>query len=92
MYIYSPCDTQVHIPQGMLRTSCTELSASRAPQYLGGGLCPTFAMLSRFADPKIFNEAQLGFTGNLGLFLFLVHKAVHIVVPSPFNWFLLISM
>ena len=49
-------------------------------------------MLSRFADPKIFNEAQLGFTGNLGLFLFLVHKAVRIVVPSPFNWFLLISM
>jgi hypothetical protein len=45
----------------------------------------------RFVDPKIFTEDKLGFIGNLGLFLFLVHKAVHIVVPAPFNWFLLIS-
>jgi len=45
----------------------------------------------RFADPKIFTEDKLGFIGNLGLFLFLVHKAVHLVVPAPWNWVLLMS-
>mmetsp|Transcript_82582 Transcript_82582/g.229125 ORF Transcript_82582/g.229125 Transcript_82582/m.229125 type:complete len:453 (+) Transcript_82582:99-1457(+) len=46
----------------------------------------------RFVDPKIFTEDKCNFINNLGLFLFLVHKAIHIVLPVPWNWVLILSL
>lgn len=46
----------------------------------------------RSFSPKIFTIDKLEFLGNWALFLFLVHKAVHLLVPAPFNWVVLISL
>mmetsp|Transcript_57139 Transcript_57139/g.122914 ORF Transcript_57139/g.122914 Transcript_57139/m.122914 type:complete len:456 (+) Transcript_57139:122-1489(+) len=44
----------------------------------------------RFFDPRIFTEDKCDFINNLGLLLFLVHKAIHIVLPQPENWYLIL--
>lgn len=45
----------------------------------------------RCFDPRIFTEDRCYFVNHLGLFLFLVHKAVHIVFPEPWNWLVILS-
>jgi len=44
----------------------------------------------RFFDPRIFSEDKCDFITSLGLFLFLVHKAIHILLPEPDNWYLIL--
>jgi hypothetical protein len=41
---------------------------------------------------KIFTEDKLEFLNYWSLVLFLVHKAVHILVPVPFNWLVLLGL
>lgn len=45
----------------------------------------------RLIDSKIFTEDKCAFITYLGMFLFLVHEAIHIVLPEPFNWLMIIS-
>jgi len=45
----------------------------------------------RLVDPGMFTEDRCHFINNLGLFLFLVHKAIHLVLPPPWNWLLILS-
>jgi len=40
----------------------------------------------RIADGAIFAEDKLGWLSWWALYLFLFHKAIHILVPHPFNW------
>lgn len=45
----------------------------------------------RLVQAEIFTEDCLEFLGTWALLVFLVHKAVHIVLPHPLNWtFLLV--
>jgi hypothetical protein len=44
----------------------------------------------RFVDPKIFTEDRCDFLTWLGFCLFLDHRAIHLIVPGPWNWFVLI--
>jgi len=46
----------------------------------------------RMADPKIFSEDRMDFMGNFTLLLFLVHKAVYILVPQPYCWYVILSL
>jgi hypothetical protein len=48
----------------------------------------------RMFDPRIFTEDRMDWVCSWSLVLFIVHKAVHILVPSPWNWisFLLIGL
>jgi len=43
-------------------------------------------------DSKIFTEDRLGFMNTWALAVFLVHKAVHILFPSPTNWAVLLAL
>lgn len=45
----------------------------------------------RTVDPRIFTEDKCNFINYLGLFLFLVHKAIHIVCPEPWNWLVILT-
>lgn len=42
-------------------------------------------------DPKIFTEDKMYWVNDWCLLLFLVHKFIHDVVPSPFSWLLGLS-
>jgi len=44
------------------------------------------------ADPKIFSEDRMEFMGNFALLLFLVHKAIYILVPQPYCWLVILSL
>jgi len=46
----------------------------------------------RMADPKIFSEDRMEFMGNFTLLLFLVHKAIYILVPQPYCWLVILSL
>jgi len=48
--------------------------------------------MERMFDPKIFTEDRMEWLGNWTLLLFLVHKAVHLLVPAPFNWVTLLIL
>jgi len=43
----------------------------------------------RVFDKKIFTEDRMDFMNNYFLVMYLVHRAVHIVLPSPWNWLVL---
>lgn len=43
-------------------------------------------------DPKIFTEDKAAWLSDLGLLLFVVHRAIHVAVPQPWNWIVLISL
>lgn len=46
--------------------------------------------IERIADGAIFLEDNLQWLSWWSLYLFLFHKAIHIVVPHPFNWAVII--
>jgi len=46
----------------------------------------------RFVSNKIFTEDRMGFLNDWSLLVFLVHKAIHIAVPSPLNWAILVGL
>lgn len=48
--------------------------------------------MERMVEPEIFVEDQLQFLGNWTLLLFLVHKAVQIVLPVPWSWVVLFAL
>lgn len=48
--------------------------------------------MERMIDTKIYTKDRMQFLGMWSLILFLVHKAVHIVFPSPFNWIVLLAL
>jgi hypothetical protein len=51
-----------------------------------------FTALERGIDEKIFSQDKLDFLGNWAMLLFLVHKAVHMLFDSPYNWFVLLGL
>mmetsp|Transcript_121254 Transcript_121254/g.213788 ORF Transcript_121254/g.213788 Transcript_121254/m.213788 type:complete len:456 (-) Transcript_121254:24-1391(-) len=46
----------------------------------------------RFVDPAIFSQDKLGFLCDWALLVFLLHKAIHVVVPPPFNWVIILAL
>jgi len=44
------------------------------------------------AKPEIFTEDKLEFLNTWALIVFLVHKAVHMIVPFPVNWVFLVAL
>jgi len=48
--------------------------------------------MERMIDPKIFRKDRMQFFGNFALALFLVHKAVYILVPRPYCWIVIFSL
>jgi len=46
----------------------------------------------RFIDSGIFTEDKMDFINDYCLALYLMHRAVHIVFPSPFNWLVLAAL
>jgi len=46
----------------------------------------------RMIDPEIFTTDRLEYLGNWAFAVFLVHKAVHLLVPAPMNWVVLLSL
>jgi hypothetical protein len=51
-----------------------------------------FTTLDRAVDEKIFTKDRLDFLGNWAMLLFLLHKAVHLLFDSPYNWLVLIGL
>jgi len=43
-------------------------------------------------DPAIFTVDKMQFLGYWALIVFLVHKAVHITTPPPFNWIIIVGL
>lgn len=48
--------------------------------------------MERICDKEIYSKDKAYWIGNWALLLFLVHKAVHIVFPPPYNWSILLSL
>jgi len=48
--------------------------------------------MERLIDPNIFRKDRLQFFGNFALALFLLHKAVYILVPAPYCWIVIFSL
>lgn len=46
----------------------------------------------RLVQPEIFTEDRLQFLNLWALITFLVHKAVHMLIPSPWNWAFIIAL
>lgn len=46
----------------------------------------------RIFQKEIFTEDRLDWLNNAALLAFLVHKAIHIAVPQPASWFLLVAI
>uniref|UniRef100_A0A7S0FWU0 Uncharacterized protein n=1 Tax=Pyrodinium bahamense TaxID=73915 RepID=A0A7S0FWU0_9DINO len=46
----------------------------------------------RIVSPEIFKKDKMDFMNDWALVVFLTHKAVHIVVPSPLNWAFLVGL
>lgn len=44
------------------------------------------------AKPEIFTVDKLEFLNDWALLVFLVHKAVHMILPSPVNWVFLVAL
>jgi len=51
-----------------------------------------FLIADRVFDPKIFTEDKLDWMNDWALLVFLVHKAVHIMLPQPWNWFVIVAL
>eukprot|EP00927_Polykrikos_kofoidii_P071105 TRINITY_DN67431_c0_g1_i1.p1 TRINITY_DN67431_c0_g1~~TRINITY_DN67431_c0_g1_i1.p1 ORF type:complete len:477 (-),score=58.80 TRINITY_DN67431_c0_g1_i1:124-1554(-) len=51
-----------------------------------------FTALDRIFDENIFLADKLDFLGNWAMLLFLVHKGVHMLFVSPYNWFVLAGL
>lgn len=46
----------------------------------------------RLVDARIFSDDKMGFMNHWALLAFLVHKAVHIICPEPWNWIVLVGL
>lgn len=46
----------------------------------------------RMFSSRIFTEDRLEFLNLWALIVFLVHKACHVLIPSPWNWMFLIAL
>lgn len=46
----------------------------------------------RMVQPEIFSQDKLGFLSEWALLLFLIHMAVHILLPQPWNWLFLMAL
>jgi len=46
----------------------------------------------RWFDHRIFTEDRLDFMSTWALLVFMVHKAIHIMLPSPVNWLFLLAL
>lgn len=46
----------------------------------------------RMIDPGIFLRDRMEFLNDWALVLFMVHKAVHLMFPEPFNWAVLLLL
>lgn len=58
-------------------------------------LCMTVLLLcaaERIVDGGIFTEDRLAWLSWWSLYVFLFHKFIHIVVPSPLNWLVLLLL
>eukprot|EP00927_Polykrikos_kofoidii_P073497 TRINITY_DN69529_c0_g1_i1.p1 TRINITY_DN69529_c0_g1~~TRINITY_DN69529_c0_g1_i1.p1 ORF type:complete len:449 (+),score=57.87 TRINITY_DN69529_c0_g1_i1:141-1487(+) len=51
-----------------------------------------FTALDRVVDEQIFTKDKLDFLGNWAMLLFLLHKAVHLLFGSPYNWLVLAGL
>jgi len=47
--------------------------------------------MERLVDSKIFTVDNMEWLGDWALLVFLVHKAIHIIFPPPFNWLMLLG-
>eukprot|EP00929_Paragymnodinium_shiwhaense_P025550 TRINITY_DN15428_c0_g1_i3.p1 TRINITY_DN15428_c0_g1~~TRINITY_DN15428_c0_g1_i3.p1 ORF type:complete len:288 (+),score=29.05 TRINITY_DN15428_c0_g1_i3:166-1029(+) len=48
--------------------------------------------LERIVDDKICREDRMDVLNNWALALFVVHKAIHMLLPSPWNWLVIFSL
>jgi len=46
----------------------------------------------RMVDSRIFSDDKMGFMNYWALVVFLVHKAVHILLPTPWNWIVITGL
>lgn len=46
----------------------------------------------RLADASIFTEDKLDFLNWWALYLFLFHRCIHLVIPHPFNWLVVLCL
>mmetsp|Transcript_13478 Transcript_13478/g.31693 ORF Transcript_13478/g.31693 Transcript_13478/m.31693 type:complete len:450 (+) Transcript_13478:111-1460(+) len=67
-----------------LRTRCQMIELIFMAWWLVAG--------ERWVDHKIFTEDRLAFMGDWALLIFMVHKALHIILPNPFNWIAIASL
>ncbi|CAE8601755.1 unnamed protein product [Polarella glacialis] len=44
----------------------------------------------RLVQPEIFTQDKMDFLNEWALLIFLIHKAVHIILAPPFNWLFLV--
>jgi len=51
-----------------------------------------FLAIDKVVDPKMFSEDKMDFMNDWALLVFLVHKAVHIVLPQPWNWIVIAGL
>lgn len=74
-----------HPPQGFpLRFRYTLIEMIFVVCFLTAG--------ERLVQKEIFTEDRLQFLNTWALIVFLVHKAVHILIPPPFNWIFLVAL
>lgn len=68
----------------VLRARSTLLEAVWVVLFLTG--------MERMVEPEIFSEDRMQYLQNWALLLFLVHKAVQLLLPVPWSWLVLVGL